>query len=113
MTISFDELDLLMQQKSGEEKPQEPTYARGDFLDYMKQLTSNSAGYTGDAHAPSNTDLKPLNGFEMSRAAAPEFDLDQHYSQVHDMDLALGKGGQLPTSFDVGVRPQYELDKYV
>ena len=108
MNITFEELELLMQPNGVEEKPaKEPANAHGDFLDYMKQL--NTTSYVDDAHADING-LKPINSHDMSRAEAPEFDLDQHYSQVHDMDMSLGQGGQLPNSFDVGVRPQYEFD---
>lgn len=96
MTISFDELDLLMQDREQEAQPQpasQPNPANSnDFLDFLK---------TGNG-----TDLEPIG--DIGRAAAPEYDLNQHYSQVHSMDMSLGQGGELPTSFEIGVRPEYE-----
>jgi len=110
--ISFDELDLMMQQKNGASEPEKSPYAR-DFLDYMSQVTSNPAGYAGDSHAKSNTELKPLTNFELSRVASIEdSELNQPY-EIQNMNIDLGKGGKLPDSFEVGLRPQYELDRYV
>jgi hypothetical protein len=113
--ISFDELDLMMQQKNGASQPETSPYAR-DFLDYMSQVTSNSAGYAGDSHAASNTELKPLTNFELSRVAIAEpidGEIGNQPYEIQNMNIDLGKGGQLPNSFEVGLRPQYELENYV
>jgi hypothetical protein len=112
--ISFDELDLMMQQKNGESKPETPPY-RTDFLDYMAQVSNNPAGHAGDAHAASNTELKPLTNFELSRIASQPIDDndDNQPYEIQNMNIDLGKGGKLPDSFEIGLRPQYELDKYV
>lgn len=109
--LTFAELDELLDkvndQKTFDGAPPPTSYT---FRNYMDDATTNKHGWAGDAHKPSNTDLKPLEPEDMMRYAAttPE-ELPDYYAGIQQMQLRVSdKVEPLPAFFDLGVRPDYD-----
>jgi len=70
--LSFSQLDDLLDQNNGTKPYTDgvPNPTQYTFRNYMDDATTNRHGWCGDAHKPSNYDLKPLEPDDMARYAA-------------------------------------------